>query len=56
MRQKYYKQKQIANADYVKNLIRQWNSYELAQIGKRTIHDRVCATFHFNIHKEMGVN
>jgi len=33
------RQTQAANADYVNNLIRQWNtSYQNANIGRRTLH------------------
>ena len=62
MRQKYYKQKQTANADSVNNLMRQWNTSYLISMpstGKRTIYKKtsysVCAELHFNICKETGV-
>jgi len=55
----YYKQ-QIANADSVNNLMKQWNiSYEHApilaeeQYIKR--HDKVCAQLHVDICKGMGI-
>ena len=39
MRQKYYKQKQIANADSVNNLMRLWNiSYQHVQYWQKKIH------------------
>ena len=46
---KYYKRKQLENANSVSNLIRQCNtSYQHSQCRKRTIH-KVCAQLHFNI-------
>ena len=62
MRQKYYKQKQIGNADSVNNLMRQWKtSYQHAQYWQNNNiyiyirHNRVCAQLQFNICKETAV-
>jgi hypothetical protein len=59
MRQKCYKQEQIANADYkqfdetVEHIISACPILAKEQYTKK--HDRVCAQLHFNICKEIGV-
>jgi hypothetical protein len=62
MRQKYYKQKQTANADSVNNLMRQCNMQHnisacpiLAKEQYMKRHYRVCAQLRFNICQELGV-
>ena len=60
MQQKYFKQKQIANADCVNNVMKSRpHRISMTNIDKRTIHkkkhDRVCAQLHFKICKETGV-
>jgi hypothetical protein len=60
MQQKYYKQKQTANADSVNNFMRVWStSYQHAQNLQKnnTKRDmiRVCTELHFNLCKEIGV-
>jgi len=59
MRQKYYKQEQIANADYkqfvetVEHIISVCPVLAKEQYTKR--HDLVCAQLHFNLCKEIGL-
>jgi hypothetical protein len=59
MRQKYYKQQHIANADSVNNLIRLEHIISacpvLAKEQYIKRHDRVCAQLHFNIRREIRV-
>jgi membrane-bound lytic murein transglycosylase MltF len=59
MQQKYCKQKQIVNADYVTNLRRQQTSLcQRAQYWQKnnTSSDMIeCAQLHFNTCKELGV-
>ena len=60
MWQKYYKQKQTANADSTNNLMRQWQHIisECSILAKELYvkrHDRVCAELHCNICKETGL-
>jgi hypothetical protein len=60
MQQKYYKQKQVANADLcqqfdetIEHIISACPILAKEQYIKR--HDKVCAQLHFNICKETGV-
>jgi hypothetical protein len=60
MQQSEYKEKQIANADNAKNLMRQWtNSISMPIFDKATIHKkrhgRVCAQLYFNVYKAIGM-
>jgi len=58
MGKKYYEQKQTANADSVKNLMRQWIIPECPIFAKEHYikrHNTVCAQLHFSTCKEIRV-
>ena len=53
MQQKYYKQKQIANADSVNSLMRQWNTS--CQHGRKMATEQYTKKLHFNVCEEIRV-